>query len=557
VTADTLHGLLDVRAAEHGDRDFVVVVGGGRHSFAAVAALGRRVATGLTSLGVGPGDRVAVAAPNGIEWLGVLFGAARLGAVVVTLSTRYRERELDVMLNDSGAKVLVCPAQVPGFDLAGFLDGFRPRIPTVEHVVFVGGAGSPGGRTFDELAAADPAVDEPRGVGVTGADPAVILYTSGTTGTPKGAVLTHAGLLASARAQADHFASGPTTRSVSSMPLNHVGGLTCSLLSLLVAGGCWIMLPTFSPAATLAAVAGHGATDLSGVPTMWVLMLDHLAAEPVDLSSVRRAVVGGSALDPDLGRRILEAVPGARLTNLYGLSETSGAVIVSAAEDDLPTVTRSIGVPIGDVAVRVVAADGTELPAGAVGELHVRTASAAAGYWRRPEASADTFLPGGWVATGDVVEVDPDGHVVLRGRVKEMWIQGGYNVYPAEVEAVLTLHPDVTVAAGIGIPDAVLGEVGKYFVIPRPGAVPDVGELSAWCAARLASYKVPRQIVLVDDLPLTPAGKVAKAALRPAAGGQPAGSQPAGSQPAGSQPAGSQPAGSQPGDETTGYQTAR
>jgi acyl-CoA synthetase (AMP-forming)/AMP-acid ligase II len=141
--------------------------------------------------------------------------------------------------------------------------------------------------------------------------------------------------------------------------------------------------------------------------------------------------------------------------------------------------------------------------------------------------------------------------------VKEMWIQGGYNVYPAEVEAVLTLHPDVTVAAGIGIPDAVLGEVGKYFVIPRPGAVPDVGELSAWCAARLASYKVPRQIVLVDDLPLTPAGKVAKAALRPAAGGQPAGSQPAGSQPAGSQPAGSQPAGSQPGDETTGYQTAR
>jgi fatty-acyl-CoA synthase len=210
-----------------------------------------------------------------------------------------------------------------------------------------------------------------------------------------------------------------------------------------------------------------------------------------------------------------EAFPGAHVENLYGLSETSGACVISAVDDDLATVCETLGTPLAGVEARVVdPATGAEVPDGSDGELQLRGPSVAAGYWEMPDETAAAFS-GGWLSTGDMVSRRPDGHLVLRGRLKEMFLQGGFNVYPVEVENVLAAHPGVALAAGIGIPDDVLGEVGMYFVVPRdPDAPPTAGELTGWCRERLADYKVPRRIEVRGELPTTPAGKIAKAQLR-------------------------------------------
>ena len=247
---------------------------------------------------------------------------------------------------------------------------------------------------------------------------------------------------------------------------------------------------------------------------MFVMLLQALAANPVDVDSLRQVIVGGSILDPSLAEQVAAAWPDAQLVNLYGLSESSGASVLSAPGDDLDMVTRSIGVVIGDFEGRVVDESGNPVAPGIVGELQLRGACVAAGYWEMPEETAETFLPGGWLATGDMVEAEADGHLAVRGRKKELYIQGGFNVYPAEVEAVLGTHPAVALAAGFGVPDPVYGEVGAYVVVPRPGAAVDPDELRSWCAARLADYKVPRYVTVAPEVPLTPAGKVAKAELR-------------------------------------------
>jgi fatty-acyl-CoA synthase len=243
-------------------------------------------------------------------------------------------------------------------------------------------------------------------------------------------------------------------------------------------------------------------------------MLAEQAKAGHDLSSVRIAVAGGSNVDPPLARAIAEAFPGAKVQNLYGLSECSGACVISAPDDDLETVCQTLGTPLSDVEVRVVdPKTGEQVPDGSDGELQVRGPSLAAGYWDMPAETAEAFA-GGWLATGDMVTRRTDGHLVLRGRRKEMFLQGGFNVYPVEVENVLAAHPAVALAAGIGVPDAVLGEVGLYFVVPRdPSAPPSPAELTAWCRERLADYKVPRRIELRTELPTTPAGKIAKAQL--------------------------------------------
>ncbi len=519
--AATLPQLLTWRATHHGERVFLVV-DGQPVSFADLDRLAGEVAAGLWAWGVRRGDRVAVAAPNGLPWLGLLFGAARLGAALVTLNPRYREQEFGYMLNQSGARLLLCPAELGGFDYAGFFAGFRSQVPTVERYVFLDRPGRQetwsGAGSFDELVGAGRAAAAsgagPDLAAPAADDPAVILYTSGTTGRPRGAVLTHRSLLASARAQVGHLGWDERTSTVGALPLNHVGGLTCGVLSLLVAGGTIVVLPAFSPTAVLDATAAHRTTVLSGVPTMFVMLLQTLAEHPVDTSSLRQVIVGGSILDPSLAATVAATFPATQLINLYGLSESSGASVLSAPGDDLGTVTRSIGVVIGDFAFRVVDPDGQPVPAGTVGELQLRGDGVAAGYWDMPAETAETFLPGGWLATGDIVEAEPDGHLVLRARKKEMYIQGGFNVYPAEVEAVLGTHPTVALAAGFGVPDPVYGEVGVYFVVPRPGTEPDPDTLRAWCAERLADYKVPRHITVVAEVPLTPAGKVAKAELR-------------------------------------------
>ena len=468
----------------------------------------RALADAFSRRGVRPGDRVAVLMGNRPEFVETVLAANRLGAVAVPLNFRLTGSEASYILGDAGARLLVVDDLAAGLGRDTVALNAEPLVTVV-----VGGAGWEGTEDFEALIAEDgepaPAVDVPEDT------PALIMYTSGTTGRPKGAVLTHGSLLASAGGQRERQATGPDDVLVATLPFNHVGGITCTVLHALVAGASVAMLPAFSPAGALAAAEQHRATVLAGVPTMYVLMLAELAKAPRDLSSIRIAVAGGSNVDPPLARAMAAALPGAHVENLYGLSETSGACVISAVDDDLATVCETLGTPLAGVEMRVVdPATGTEVPDGEDGELQVRAASVAAGYWEMPAETAEAFADG-WLATGDMVSRRADGHLVLRGRRKEMFLQGGYNVYPVEVENVLADHPEVALAAGIGVPDDVLGEVGLYFVVPRnPDAPPTAQELTAWCRERLADYKVPRRIEVRGELPTTPAGKIAKAQLR-------------------------------------------
>lgn len=472
-------------------------------TFSGFDELADRVAAGLLARGVERGDRIGLLGPNTAQWLAVFFGAARIGAVVVPLNVRYRERELSFMLGQSGARLVVGVDSVPGFDFAAYFES--AGVPAVYF-----GAG------FDALASA-PAPPSPAAAraAVDPDDPLMILYTSGTTGRPKGAVITHRSILASASAQAGHFGMTRDDVLLGHLPFNHVGGITCTIMAALVSGGSVALLPAFSPDAALRAVERHRVTFLGAVPTMYVLMLGRPDFAEHDVSSVRLCMAGGSNVEPALADAVRRGFPGAPLYGLYGLSESSGACVLSPVDDDPETVSRTLGAVIGDFEARVTAPDGTVLPPGETGELQIRGACVAAGYWNMPEETAEVFLPDGWLATGDMVAMEPDGHLVLRGRKKEMYIQGGFNVYPVEIENVLTAHPKVAMAAGIGVPDAVLGEVGRFYVVPRPDAEPPTAdELTAYCRDRLADYKVPRQFVITQDVPLTPVGKIHKALLK-------------------------------------------
>jgi acyl-CoA synthetase (AMP-forming)/AMP-acid ligase II len=475
-----------------------------------------RVAGGLLARGIRRGDRIGLLGLNTPQWLAAFFGAARIGAIVVPLNVRYREQELSHMLGQSGARMVICLDATPDFDFAAFFKMFRSQVPEVRDYVFFG-TGFAGSASFDELAATpvDPAALAAAREAVAPEDPLAILYTSGTTGRPKGAVITHRSILASACAQVGHSAIGEADVLLGHLPFNHVGGITCTIMAALVSGAAVALLPAFGPAAALRAIERHRVTFLGAVPTMYVLMLGREDFGDHDVSSVRICTAGGSNVEPALAAAIRRGFPGASLYGLYGLSEASGACVLSRPGDDPETVSRTLGVLIGDFEARVTGLDGSDLPPGETGELQVRGGCVAAGYWDMPEETSEVFLPDGWLATGDMVAMEPDGHLVLRGRKKEMYIQGGFNVYPVEIENVLATHPKVAMAAGIGVPDDVLGEVGRLYVVPRPGADPPTAEeLTAYCRDRLADYKVPRQFVITTDVPLTPVGKIHKALLK-------------------------------------------
>jgi acyl-CoA synthetase (AMP-forming)/AMP-acid ligase II len=478
-------------------------------TFAGMQERTDRLATGLLSLGIGHGDRIALNAPNLAEWVEVYLAAARIGAVVVGLNVRYRSSELAHILDQSAASAVVTVPELAG---TNYLELVRDLgIESVRHVVTIGDGGD---GLLDELRAHEP--DHGRLAAAAGRvapdDPVMIIYTSGTTGAPKGATLTHRSQLAAARAQVEHCRMNESDVLPVALPLNHVGGLTCGVIACLLARACCVLIPAFGRAAIHDAFDRFRPTIWTGVPTMHTVLLGGEHFSSLDTGSVRIVISGGSNADPALLERIQAAFPNATVMNLYGASETSGAVVMSPWESDFESTVRSVGRPIGDAHIKIVDADGSSLPTGETGEVCIASDSLAQGYYKMPEATAVAFR-GGWLHTGDLGSLDERGYLTLRGRTKELFIQGGYNVYPVEVENVLSSHPAVQMCAGIGVPDPVLGEIGRYYVVAAPESQPTADELIEHCRRQLADYKVPREIVFRAELPLTPAGKVRKAAL--------------------------------------------
>ncbi|MFI8189310.1 long-chain fatty acid--CoA ligase [Streptomyces sp. NPDC085946] len=452
-----------------------------------------RLAHALRARGVRRGDRIAYLGPNHPAFLETLFAAGTLGAVFVPLNTRLAAPEIAHQLADSGAQALVHGPAHAGL-VAGLPGGTGVRVET-------------GPRYEEMLGAADGGpIDEPVGAD----DTCIIMYTSGTTGRPKGAMLTHGNLTWNAvNVLVDHDLIADE-RALVCAPMFHTAGLNMLVLPVLLKGGTCVLVEAFDPADTLDLIQRHRITFMFGVPTMF----DRMARQPgwaaADLSSLRILTCGGSPVPTALIRAYHRR--GLTFQQGYGMTEASPGTLFLDAEHAVGK-AGSAGVPHFFSDVRVVRPDLTPVDAGETGEVVVRGPHVMAGYWGLPEETAAAFTDG-WFRSGDAARVDEDGYVYIVDRIKDMIISGGENVYPAEIEDLLLTHPDIAECAVIGVADEKWGEVPRAVVVPRAGGAPDPGEVLRFLAGRLAPYKIPKSVVLADELPRTASGKLLKARVR-------------------------------------------
>ncbi len=515
VKVKTVVEALENAAEEMQDRRMYVFEGS-EISFKDVDNASDHIAAGLLKIGIRKGDRIGLIGTNQPEWIYTYFAAAKIGAVIVALNVRYRDVELEYMLNQSGAKALVTIANLGDMDYVSYFYGFKEKIPTVKDFIFIGDKGFSGSHSFDDLLKTEidrDALDSTKSA-VKPDDLLIIIYTSGTTGKPKGAAISHKSQIASAFAQVEHAKMTDEDVMLIVLPLNHVGGITCSVLASLLSGATGVLIPVPDLDDVVKQTGIYKPTVFGGVPTLYTLLFMNENFKTFDSSHVRLAIAGGSNVEPSLLKQLNDVFPNAKLMNLYGLSESSGALVLSPWESDFDTTVRTIGKPIGDFLVKIIDSKGNEVKAGELGELCFKGDAICRGYFEMPDETRESFDNDGWFHTGDMGSLDNEGYITLKGRKKEMYLQGGYNVYPVEVENVLAKHPKVLMAAGIGVPDPVLGEVGRYYIIPQPGTEPTEEEIKKYCKQLLADYKVPRQIVFKDSLPMTPVGKIMKIKLR-------------------------------------------
>jgi long-chain acyl-CoA synthetase len=490
--SESLAANLTRTAAEHGDK-IAFKLDDVELPYAVLDEGSARIAGLLRAKGLEPGDRVGLMLPNVPYFPVIYYGILRAGGVVVPMNVLLKGREVRFYLEDSGAKVL--------FAWHGFAEAAEA------------GAGEAGtdavlvtpGELEQLLAAAEPAREV---VDRAGDDTAVILYTSGTTGTPKGAELTHANLSRNCEVAAQVFGGlSPEDTLLGALPLFHSFGQTCTMNAAIANGAQVTLIPRFEPDKALAILDRDRVTVFMGVPTMYNAMLHCESREGADLSTLRLCVSGGSSLPVELMRGFEQAFDCIILEG-YGLSETSP--VASFNHPDRERKPGSIGTPIAGVEMKLVDDDGNDVPAGEVGEIVIRGHNVMKGYWERPDASADAINDDGWFHSGDMAKLDDEGYFFIVDRKKELIIRGGYNVYPREVEEVLYEHPAVREAAVVGVPDEHFGEEVGAAVALKQGEQVSEDELRAYVKEQVASYKYPRRIWFVDELPKGPTGKILK-----------------------------------------------
>ena len=489
----SLTSVLRQAAADHADRP-AVRMDAEVLTYADLWDAAARVAGLLATLGVEPGDRVGIMLPNVPAFPIAYYGTLAAGGVVVPMNPLLKSREVAYYLGDSGAKVLFAWHAAAGEAAKGAADT-GTRVIEVNNPLLA-------------LAGPDPV---PSTADRGDDDDAVILYTSGTTGRPKGAELTHANLTRNAELTATTLLKSSTGDVVMGcLPLFHVFGLTCGLNATVTAGSTLTLLPRFDPGKALEIIQRDRVTIFEGVPTMYAAMLHHTGERP-DVSSLRLCVSGGAAMPVEVLRGFEDAF-GCIILEGYGLSETSP--VASFNHPDKVRKPGSIGTPIAGVEMRLIDADGADVPPGEVGEIAIRGHNVMKGYWGRPDATAEA-IQDGWFRTGDLAKVDEDGYYYIVDRKKDLIIRGGYNVYPREIEEVLYEHPDVAEVAVIGIPHPELGEDVGAAVKLKPGGTATPADLRAFARERVAAYKYPRHIWIVDDLPKGPTGKILRREVQP------------------------------------------
>lgn len=501
--------------AKHHDRIAVIGEDGSRLTYGELDALRRRAAKSLVALGVKAGDRVAIWSPNNVEWIIAGLAIHSVGAALVPINTRMRGTEAAYVLERSGARVLFSVGRFLNQHYPTMLAPHRPaslaEIVVIEHaehgdldwLAFLGKGDAVADEAIDALAEA-----------VRPDDGLDVLFTSGTTGLPKGVVTTHEQNLRAIAAWSSCVGLTLDDRYLIVNPFFHSFGYKVGWFAGLIAGLTVLPHAVFDARAILKRIEAEKISVLPGPPTLFISLLDDPERANTDLSSLRATITGAAAIAPSLIERIRAELGFKVVLTGYGLTETCGIVSLCDASDDAETIALTSGKAIPGIELRCVDSDGHALGPGESGEIVVRGYNVMRGYLDDAAATAESIDAEGWLHTGDVGHLDARGYLRITDRLKDMYIAGGFNCYPAEIERTMAAHPAIAQVAVIGVPDARMGEVGKAYVLPRPGQTLDEKSLIAWCREHMANYKVPRIIEIADSLPTNASGKVMKFELR-------------------------------------------
>ncbi|GAB2639843.1 AMP-binding protein [Prescottella soli] len=516
---DTIGDNFDRAVAAHGGRDALIDRGSGRRwTYSELAADVDAVAAGLLGVGIVKGDRVGIWAPNCAEWTMVQYATAKIGAILVNINPAYRSHELQYVLNQAGIRMLIAAPSFKTSDYAAMIEQVRPECASLEHVLLLGAsewdALVADGRSVlsdgrEALARAQAALSAD--------DPINIQYTSGTTGFPKGATLSHHNILNNGYFVGELCGYTEQDRVCIPVPFYHCFGMVMGNLACTSHGATMVIPgPAFDPAATLAAVQAERCTSLYGVPTMFIAELADPGFETYDLSSLRTGIMAGSPCPVEVMKQVIERMGMAEVSICYGMTETSPVSLQTRRDDSIDQRVSTVGRVGPHLEVKIVdPATGLTVPRGEPGELCTRGYSVMLGYWENPGKTTEAIDSARWMHTGDIGVMDSDGYVAITGRIKDMVIRGGENVYPREIEEFLYTHPDILDAQVIGVPDAKYGEELMVWIRMREGARPlDAEKVREFCTGRLAHYKIPRYVHLVDEFPMTVTGKIRKVDMR-------------------------------------------
>ncbi|MFF0212593.1 AMP-binding protein [Streptomyces althioticus] len=507
---DTIGANLDRAVAAWPDREALVDVESGRRwTYAEFAEQVDELASALLNSGVTKGDRVGIWAVNCPEWVFTQYATARIGAIMVNINPAYRTHEVEYVLRQSGIRLLIASLSHKASDYRAMAQEVRGRCPELREVVYIG---DPSWDALTARATPDPVWPE-----LSCDDPVNIQYTSGTTGFPKGATLSHHNILNNGYFVGELIAYSEQDRVCIPVPFYHCFGMVMGNLAATSHGACMVIpAPSFDPAATLRAVEQERCTSLYGVPTMFIAELNLPDFASYDLTSLRTGIMAGSPCPVEVMKRVVAEMHMEQVSICYGMTETSPVSLQTRVEDDLEHRTGTVGRVLPHIEVKVVdPATGVTVPRGTSGELCTRGYSVMLGYWDEPEKTAEAIDRGRWMHTGDLAMMRDDGYVEIVGRIKDMIIRGGENIYPREIEEFLYAHPKVADVQVVGVPHERYGEEVLACVIPRDPADPlTLDELHAFCDGRLAHYKVPSRLELLETFPMTVSGKVRKIELR-------------------------------------------
>jgi fatty-acyl-CoA synthase len=516
---DTIGANLERSVARHGDREALVDVPTHRRwTYNELDVEVDELARGLLELGVEKGDRVGIWSPNCAEWVLLQYATAKVGAILVNVNPSYRSHELRYVVNQSGMRLLVAAVAHKTSDYRAMVEQVRPDCPGLLDVAYIGED------SWTALVDRGSGVDHQRlreRMAQLGADDAInIQYTSGTTGFPKGATLSHHNILNNAYFVGELVHYTELDRICLPVPFYHCFGMVMGNLAATSHGSCMVIpAPSFEAAATLQAVQDERCTSLYGVPTMFIAELGLPGFAEYDLSTLRTGIMAGSPCPVEVMKRVVNEMNMAEVAICYGMTETSPVSTMTRSDDDLARRTETVGRTMPHLESKIVdPVTGLTVPRGEAGELCTRGYAVMLGYWQEPDKTAEAIDAARWMHTGDLATMDGEGYLNVVGRIKDVVIRGGENVYPREVEEFLFAHPDVADVSVVGVPDARYGEELMAWVVMKPGAAPLTAEaVREFCAGKIAHYKVPRYVHVVEEFPMTVTGKIRKVEMRESA----------------------------------------